>query len=333
MNVEEHFEKNGYRLPTEAEWEYACRAGTRTSYYWGTTADSTSSTRYEWSHYNSKPSAKTNTVAGLLPNPLHLYDMAGNQLEWCNDRYAEYTSDFQENPRHASGYPDQKKRVCRSGPHGVSSDSLTSSARYISEPDLKIDANAVYGIRVVLPANDKLKAAAKNVNGVFRLLIDQELDKVSLTGQLYGGPLPKVFWDTVRTVGECRLTVPKVPFCPDCRFGSVCVSDNNCQPEPDRITAGMVTVTGYIGRGGKTTSTIIPSSPGIYQPVLDNRPANPPFTEGDIVTLSASGNDSVAGFTVSAKTISKIETSQDTILMSPGEDIHLKWKAAADPED
>ncbi|MBN1603643.1 MAG: SUMF1/EgtB/PvdO family nonheme iron enzyme [Chitinispirillaceae bacterium] len=334
LNVKEHFEKNGYRLPTEAEWEYACRAGTRTGYYWGATADSAISTRHEWSFYNSKPASKTNEVARLIPNPLRLYDMGGNQFEWCNDRYAEYTNDFQENPGHASENSGPVMRVNRSGHHGESADNFTSSARYISDPVIKNDADAAYGIRTVRSVVDKQQAATKSVNGVFQLFIDQVMNKTVFVGRLYNGPMPVVDWDTVMTIGECRLIVRKMWSCPGCGNYSLCVNNNKCIPEPDTITAGTVTVSGYTNRAGTTTSTVTPIYPSsVYQPTLDNRPANPPCTEGEIITLTASGNDYVAGFSISARSISKIEIAADTIPMNPGEDINLKWKAAANPAD
>ncbi len=123
------FEADGYRLPTEAEWEYACRAGSDTVYSFG--ADSALLGEHAWFAGNAKK--KTHPVGCKEPNAWGLYDMHGNVAEWCNDFYAPdyYATSPAENPR---GPAEGDKNVLRGGHWGASAQSCTSAARVGEEP-------------------------------------------------------------------------------------------------------------------------------------------------------------------------------------------------------
>ncbi|MFC1670980.1 formylglycine-generating enzyme family protein, partial [Spirochaetota bacterium] len=97
------------RLPYEAEWEYAARAGTTTKYYWGNKPDG----RYMWNHMNSGNG--THPVGKRLPNKFGLYDMFGNVMEWCHDWYdvKYYSNSPEKNPVCTNDGSD--KHVIRGG--------------------------------------------------------------------------------------------------------------------------------------------------------------------------------------------------------------------------
>jgi formylglycine-generating enzyme required for sulfatase activity len=97
-------DSNGYRLPTEAQWEYACRAGTTTAFNWGTNQITTDQANYRGSFdvYNGSPSGtflqRTTEVGSFTPNAWGLYDMHGNVMEWCWDWYGTYEDGTQTDP-------------------------------------------------------------------------------------------------------------------------------------------------------------------------------------------------------------------------------------------
>ena len=89
--------KTGLQLPTEAQWEYSCRAGTTTEYYWGTDIDGD----YTWYKHNTHSMGEkyAHIVATKKPNAFGLYDMSGNVNEWCADWYANsYSNNTVRNP-------------------------------------------------------------------------------------------------------------------------------------------------------------------------------------------------------------------------------------------
>jgi formylglycine-generating enzyme len=99
-------EGNKYRLPTEAEWEYACRAGSTTAYYWGEKMNKD----YCWYDRNSRYG--TQSVKTRKPNQWGLYDMSGNVYEWCSDLFDK--NSVPQSDKSDDAYKDEK-RVLRGG--------------------------------------------------------------------------------------------------------------------------------------------------------------------------------------------------------------------------
>lgn len=121
----------GYRLPTEAEWEYACRAGSDTPYYWGSESGIGS---HAW--YDGNSGNKTHPVAQKTPNAWGLYDMSGNVWEWCSDWYG---SNFYANsPNNDPVGPDTGSfRVLRGGSWNLNAGHCRSAFRNWSNPDYR----------------------------------------------------------------------------------------------------------------------------------------------------------------------------------------------------
>jgi formylglycine-generating enzyme required for sulfatase activity len=124
------FTKPGYRLPTEAEWEYACGAGSGWVYAWGETAEAAAT--YAW--YNLNASSAPHPVTKKQPNQFGLYDMAGNTAEWCHDWFdaTYYTAGIAQAPLGpATGY----YRVVRGGSWFDGTDALRVADRGFYTPD------------------------------------------------------------------------------------------------------------------------------------------------------------------------------------------------------
>ncbi len=138
-------------LPTEAQWEFACRAGTTTALYsgQGCTDHYSSSTVPEiaWYYYNSDSGSTIHAVGGKPANPWGFYDMCGNVQEWCLDWYGDYdtsTSPVVDPPGSSSG----DSRVFRGGHYASFSPACRSAARGGGNPR---DANAKFGFRLCIP--------------------------------------------------------------------------------------------------------------------------------------------------------------------------------------
>jgi formylglycine-generating enzyme required for sulfatase activity/serine/threonine protein kinase len=125
-----HPEKPGYRLPTEAEWEYACRAGTATAYSFGGDRELLKYyARYEGDH---RPGTGPLVGGTLRPNPRGLFDVHGNVWEWCQDRYQLRLADNAADPQ---GPAEGSKRVLRGGGWDRGSWHCRSAYRHNPTPD------------------------------------------------------------------------------------------------------------------------------------------------------------------------------------------------------
>jgi formylglycine-generating enzyme required for sulfatase activity len=124
-----NFEADGYRLPTEAEWEYACRAGSRSDYSFGD--DAKSLPEHAW--YAGNAAKQTHPAGEKKPNAWGLFDMHGNVAEWCNDAYGEnyYRHSPQRNPR---GPEKGDNKVLRGGAWTSGPESCRSAYRVGQEP-------------------------------------------------------------------------------------------------------------------------------------------------------------------------------------------------------
>ena len=132
-----------YRLPTEAEWEYACRAGTTTRFSYGDDPEYVELGEYAW--YDENSSSRTHPVGQKKPNPWGLYDMHGNVWEWCLDWYSgSYPGGSVTDPK---GPSSGSFRVIRGGSWYVSARFCRSAIRDWFVPSLR---HSRLGFRVVL---------------------------------------------------------------------------------------------------------------------------------------------------------------------------------------
>ena len=147
-----HTERD-YRLPSEAEWEYACCAGTITPFYCGKTISTELANYYGESTYNNGPKGvnrqKTTPVGSFPANAFGLYDMHGNVWEWCLDHWHET---YEGAPTDGSIWlseNDNGYRILRGGSWGFNPEVCRSAYRGRYDPGLR---NGNIGFRVVLPA-------------------------------------------------------------------------------------------------------------------------------------------------------------------------------------
>jgi formylglycine-generating enzyme required for sulfatase activity len=129
-------DRRRYRLPTEAEWEYACRAGTTTPFFFGETL-TTDQANFDGNYaYGAGPRGKnrkeTTPVGTFPPNAWGLFDLHGNVWEWCSDRHAPFTAADAVDP---TGGDAGDERVLRGGSWVYGPRACRSACRFRNEPD------------------------------------------------------------------------------------------------------------------------------------------------------------------------------------------------------
>ncbi|MBT7065156.1 MAG: SUMF1/EgtB/PvdO family nonheme iron enzyme [Verrucomicrobia bacterium] len=168
-----------FRLPTEAEWEYACRAGTSSAFHYGGNLDPWMA-NFDGNHpygleREGEHDAEVRSVGLFKPNAWGLYDMHGNVLEWCQDWYGSYPSEGVEDP---TGAASGDYRIIRGGSWFHAARECRSACRSLADPT---ERSRDWGFRVVLSPNtfrapdtasDRLKLETWTSRGVDDLILE-----------------------------------------------------------------------------------------------------------------------------------------------------------------
>jgi len=231
-------EGKSYRLPMEAEWEYACRAGTTTAYHTGDTMPRKfrKNARINWfpdpARRNKAAGPVPLTVGLTAPNSWGLFDMHGNVEEWCCDWYGPYNQDAQTDP---VGHKSGDFKVTRGGSHGTQISFLRSANRLAMLPE---DKSWLIGFRVVMgrmPKTEPLAFPAPPLN--------QQHIKQGIPADLSKGPDPNkpYFNSPIEYVkippgsnGPLYSEHNHDPALVDCPNGDLLAIWYSCRDEPGR---------------------------------------------------------------------------------------------------
>ena len=141
------FEVNGYRLPTEAEWEYTAKYDDNSDYAWGNELPDSTRCNYFYDYVLYAPNWHHPVNVGIYPNgnsKLGVCDLNGNVIEWVWDRYDYYTEDYQTNP--VGGENVNSYRVIKNGSYSDTEDEVRNACRSAFKPTSKM---STVGFRVV----------------------------------------------------------------------------------------------------------------------------------------------------------------------------------------
>ena len=196
-----------FRLPSEAEWEFAARGGNASEGYTYSGSNTIGDVAWYWDNIPSRSSGKTGygtqPVATKAPNELGIYDMSGNVWEWCQDRYGSYSSDAQTNP---TGSPSYYNRVSRGGSWSYDGSKCRVAGRNDNAPPVRLSD---YGLRLALEDDNRITITA---NGVSFNMIKVEGGTFQMGGngegddEYYGRPIHQVTLTNDYYIGETEVT-------------------------------------------------------------------------------------------------------------------------------
>ncbi|MBL8915327.1 MAG: hypothetical protein JNM17_31780 [Archangium sp.] len=185
-------------------------------------------------------------------------------------------------------------------------------------------------------AGTMMTTDAGQVVGTLQILhtVSQFGDSSSFFGKVYDGPTPLTTLFTADLVdGDCRVETPRVPFCATpCGGSAACVEDNVCQAYPTSRNMGTLSASGLLVGGVVTPFEMTPINNG-YQAPASVTLSIPPFTDGALLGVTASGSGAVGPFTVVGTGVAPITLSQasdaGTWALAPNTALDLQWTAGS----